>query len=238
MFSEVIKYKKIQEPNLSSSYIKVDTKNELLVELDNLVNRIKREKLFLILHFETHGSDDGLCLANNETLSWTELFARTRPINILLKNYLIINLGTCYGETIISKINPEERAPFRAVIGTFNQIGWKKLLNAFEIFYEHFFFCFSAEEAVDLINEQLKDEGVKFHYIKSEYCFDRITNYQNDSDFFHRLVNEIAVEEKAKNPNCKDIEFSEVKLLVEIKARTELFKIKSTRNRFLMADLR
>jgi hypothetical protein len=162
LHDETIKYKKFQEAVLSSSLIKVKSKLEFIESLRNICKRVENDKLYPILHIETHGSLNGFHLSNGEEISWEELFEETRKINLLLKNSIMINLSMCYGMSMIAKINPDERAPFRAIVGTARPISWQLLLQSFEIFYNNYFFSFSVEDSIELVNKNIGDKDLHF----------------------------------------------------------------------------
>lgn len=164
LYEEIIKYKKIQEPNLSSSYTEVSSKKEFINYLKEIKRRIKVDKLFPILHIETHGSENGIHLANGELCSWEEFLTETRDINIALKNKLILILAMCYGISLIAKVDPSERAPFRAVVAPSIAIKWETLLEGFEVFYDTYFFSLSAKNSVLEANKVLGNEGAIFNY--------------------------------------------------------------------------
>lgn len=237
LHNETIKYKKFQEPNLSTILLKVTNKSEFISLLRELKNQIKTKKLFPILHFETHGSPNGLYLSNGEEITWQELFKETREINLLLKNSLLINLSMCYGISMLSKINPSERAPFRAIVGTSTPISWNLLLDSFDIFYNNYFFSFSLESSVKIVNEFLKDEEVSFAYIKAEMFFDYFTDLKRDPDFIRRMINEFAIKEKATNPMFEKTEFNVVLKYAKEKIEGIFNETIQLRDYFLMKDV-
>jgi len=235
---ETIKYKRFQEPNLSSSLITVNSKKEIVSTLKKICNRITKEMLFPILHIETHGSDEGLHLSNDDILTWSEFFDETRCINILLKNTLLINLSMCHGVSLMAKIQPTKRAPFRAFIATSGEISWNKLLEGFEIFYNDFFFTFSGEKSVIAVNNALKEDGVEFYYIKSEYLIEQITDINRDPVFIKSMINDFAVKEKASNPFFRNVPYKYVFNHTKKKIEAIFDDVKSTVDYFLMTDIK
>lgn len=47
----------------------------------------------ITLHFETHGSENGVSLNSNEILSWEEFDDVVRPINVKTCNLLVISMA-------------------------------------------------------------------------------------------------------------------------------------------------
>lgn len=237
LHEEAIKYKKFQEPNLSSFLYTVKTKEALFKTLDAIIQRIKVDKLFPFLHFETHGCDEGIRMASGEVVTWKELLIKTRKINILLGNELVLFLAMCNGTTIIGKMKPLERAPFLAIISTVTEINENDLLKAFEAFYNHYFFSFNPKESLDLMNVSLNGANPKFNLLTASYCFDGIVNPDRDPKHFQATVLKHAEREKAENPTFKDKDLNEIKIYTEQRLRTILEEAKNKKDYFLMKDL-
>jgi len=91
----LLKYKKLQEPNLSSFLFTVKNKEELFQTLHGIIAKVKTNTLFPILHLEMHGSVDGVRLTSNEFVIWDELLPIFREINILLLNSLTVMTSMC-----------------------------------------------------------------------------------------------------------------------------------------------
>ncbi len=236
LYNEAIKYKRIQEPNLSASLVNVSAKDEFILTIRDIYKRIKKERVFPILHFEAHGSEDGIHLSNNELVTWEEFFKETRRINLLLGNTLILNLAMCHGLSLIAKITPSKQAPFRAFIGTSGTIPWDKLLEGFEIFYNHFFFTFSGADSVLEVNKELKLDGLRFNYVKAEDFIERFVSIDRNSKFFGSMVNDYAVKEKASNPLYKDVDFKIVLMHTRAKIEHIFNEAASEEEKFLMKD--
>ena len=238
LFEETIKYKKFQEPNLSSSYSEINSKKEFIDYLIKIKRRIIKDKLFPILHIETHGSENGIHLANGELYTWEEFFTETRDINIALKNSLILNLAMCYGISLIGKVDPIKRAPFRAVVATSKEIKWKTLLEGFEIFYDTYFFSLSARNAVIEANKVLETEGVRFNYLQAEHFIEAFTDTTRDPVFLENMINDFAVREKATNPAFKELDFKYAYEHSKSKVMSIMEEAKNVKDFFLMKDIK
>ncbi|MGD9977708.1 MAG: hypothetical protein AB7S54_07215 [Bacteroidales bacterium] len=238
LHDEIIKYKKFQEPDLSSYIYQVVTKEELFKAIDEIIEKNMNNIFLPILHFETHGFEEGIVLKSKEIIEWKELFSKTRELNILLKNTLVLHLGMCKGEYIISKINPLERAPFKAIIGTSKNIDEKKLLEAFEVFYDSFFFSFSPLEAVDKMNKAIDAEKKIFHLIMSDHCFDEIVNPNLNPSHLERIINQLAIHKKITNPRFESADFEVVRKYIEDIITKRLSEIKFKKDYFTMTDLK
>jgi hypothetical protein len=237
LYDNVIKYKKFQEENLLAFFYQVPNRKKFIETIDKIIEKVQEDKFFPILHIEAHGSENGIVLASNELITWEELFEKTREINILLKNHLTIHLGLCKGISIISKTNPSERAPFKAVIGTPQDIGENDLLMAYEEFYDHYFFSFSPQVSVDKMNEVINESEASFYVLISDEVYDKILDPDRDPDNLNRIVSEIALSEKATNQKYKNTDLSVIKKEVEEIVRTIIKEEKENRDYFTMKDL-
>jgi len=237
IFNEIIKYKVFENHNLSRKIFNINTKKEFFDVFDIIIGDAKNKK-FPILHFETHGSEDGIQLASYEIVTWNELLEKTRELNIVLKNTLVVILGMCFGNTLIAKINPSDRAPFKAIIGTFDKISVWELLIAFDEFYNNYFFSFLLDESVDKMNQILEKDNPTFFVLTSDFCFDEMLSSERDPDFFQRMVNDFAIREKAITPQYKELEIDVVRKIKEREIKKLFEETKQKKSYFTMEDLR
>lgn len=122
-----------------SKYYDINSKVELIKVFDSTIDDFYNSIYLPILHFETHGYISGLKLNSGELIDWEELFELTRKYNILLKNNLLLQLGMCFGLSLLSKLNPFDRAPFNIAIGVIKKIPELVLQKAFSEFYSYYF---------------------------------------------------------------------------------------------------
>lgn len=236
LHDELIKYKKFQEPNLSSFFYDIKSKKEFIQVLKSILYKVKNKGLHPIVHIEMHGNEDGIQTNNMEIISWQTIIPLLREINILMRNYLVVSLGVCHGVNIISQINPLQRAPFRSIIGVINSINQIELMSSFEELYDNYFFSFKINETIKSINQKLK--GVKFHHIFSEYCFDQICNSSLNEEALNSLINTLAVTQKEVNKKYQKVELSIIKEEVRQTIFSILEDTKGKKNYFVMNDLR
>jgi hypothetical protein len=92
-----------------------------------------------ILHLEIHGDEGGtgLVMASGEPLSWGGLGDALRPLNVTLRNSLILVLGVCSGVLSIKSVtaSPFERVPFCHVVGPDKAVKSYFLPYGFHAFY-------------------------------------------------------------------------------------------------------
>lgn len=72
----------------------------------------------------------GLEIQTNE-IKWAELFTFTRQLNEIMGNNLLLVLSSCVGGGILSCLQPEQHAPYRAIITNTREVFMKDALNGF-----------------------------------------------------------------------------------------------------------
>lgn len=234
LYDNTIKYKVFQEPNLSRYYFQINSKKEFFETLKLLIEKIKVDKLFPLLHFETHGGDEGIQLNSSEVITWEELHESLIEINLLLENKLAIYLGMCYGNAILSAVNPSKRASFRIVFGISKEIDESVLLVGFETFYNNFFFSFNPEESLSLMNKEIEGHGVIFSYTTAEQCFDYIIDTK--TQIFKQNVSRSALV-MLRSGNFRGKSYKELRIIAEQELINYFEKTRSNKSFFLMEDI-
>lgn len=122
-----------------------------------------------IIQIECHGDINYILLSSNEHVDWIELFNLTRPVNTVSHNLLLLNLSMCNGHAVIRKIDPKNRAPFRAVVGPFGEIKAISLQESWERFYDGYYIGIKNNKELRL-HELASDCGLI--YYNQEFIFD------------------------------------------------------------------
>lgn len=238
LYSSILKYKTFEENELSTIYKVIDSKSDFYSEIEKLVELIVKENFFPIIQIDTHGSELGIVCRSGEIISWSELFSKTRELNVLLQNRLLIILSMCFGLNVLEFIEVTDRSPFGAIIGITTEIEENNLLAALEAFYENFLFTFSIPESVSLMNNQLIDKENFFYFLTSENCFEKIVSLDKRPENFEYLINHFSIEEKAVNPEFINQDFSVVKRATKEKLKKLQMELSGFRDYFLMNDLK
>ncbi|MFY0627004.1 MAG: hypothetical protein JXR07_11950 [Reichenbachiella sp.] len=237
LHNETIKYLKFKFPDLLSNFHEVNNKKEFFNVFSRLYKRVTSTNILPNIHLETHGSLEGIQLCSGETVLWKELFKMTRKINVAIKNSLILQLALCEGGSLIGKFEPDERAPFMAVIATFKKLDQREILKAYQKFYESLFNKMGLLKSLELMNAEVKSQEQVFHVFKSEHLFDAMLDENRDPEHFNRMVKEQAIKVKASNSNFQNVSFE----ITKMKTRNRIIKIheeaKLGRDYFLMKDL-
>lgn len=227
LHNQLLKYKKFQESNFSSFLHIVKNKEELFQTLDEIIDKMKINTLFPILHLEMHGFEDGIQLSSNEIVVWDELLPKFREINILLLNSLTVMMSMCKGITLAFDIDTSNRAPFGLIIGTTRDISEIELLNGYEVFYNNYFFSFDSVKSVELMNNEIDINRPSFYYLNAEYCFDIATDY--DKNRRYSLI------EKERYNKLRNKSKEEIRIYIEKEIRT-IFGA-DNKDYFMMTDL-
>lgn len=128
----------------------------------------------MTLDIETHGSEDGIGISDENGTSWNELFEHTRPINIACGGLLIITLSVCFGISHLVAIRPEGRAPFMGIVASNRSMRPQELYDCFSEFYKLYTSPLSIGIAMNALHESFKILGKDspFAFILSSQWFD------------------------------------------------------------------
>lgn len=117
LYKDILRYKPINNCNIFCELLDVFDKNEFKSAISYILSKLQEGDL-LTLHLETHGSVDGVALSSGEIIKWKEFYDLIRPINIIIGHLLFVIMAMCDSIAMISNINIEQRAPYRAFICT------------------------------------------------------------------------------------------------------------------------
>jgi len=234
--SEFLKFKKLKYSDLKTIVFSPKNKDELIALLEAII-KLQEEKGFLPhLHFEIHGFEDGLELSNGDRINWSELMKYFSQINYLTKNYLVIYLAVCFGASILKNINPLERAPFKALVTPVFKIKETQILSGFTSFYDEYFTSFDLKESVNKMNEEIGEIVIKL--VLGEYCFDRITRYEPDSESGRENVALLKNRLKDEIPWLRNMTDDFVNEQAKENWKAHCKFLRSKKDNFLMNDLK
>lgn len=190
-------------PDTSLRFFDVKNKTELAEAFRNIYNKIEEEEV-VTLQIEAHGSETGIGLASEELVTWKEFFGIIRPINEKMLNLLLVCMSMCYGGALITYLEPEKRAPYRAFVGAGSKIKAGVLLSGFSAFYENYhnmLDSFAAFEAMKNATIDADTGKSPFWMMSSEDVFKKTLDPDRDSDNFKHIVNEQFVKQKLEGKN-------------------------------------
>ena len=152
-----------------ATYLSVYDREELLETFREISNDVEANNDVPIVQIECHGDINYILLSSNEHIGWIELFDLTRPVNIVSHNSLLLNLSMCNGHAVIQEIDPKKRAPFRAVVGPFEEKKATSLQESWEKFYDRYYIGIKNNQEFWL-HELASDCGLI--YYNQEFIFD------------------------------------------------------------------
>lgn len=236
LYENTLKYKQFEKENLSRNFYDVHTKSEFLATLKLLIERIKEENYYFILHIETHGNRDfGLGSCFEEIVSWDEFFFYSRQMNILFDGTLLLIMAMCHGNSMVRAIKLNLRSPFICLIGTFREVNEDYIERGFETFYEKFFFQFNIGNALEAMNDEIDCNPPFFWLTTAEYCFDNISSPNHDSSIFWNLLCP-EVNEYYSNNKKTELSLSEVCTQIDAYLQEEFRKAQRHKDHFLFKD--
>jgi hypothetical protein len=136
-------------------YDRVESRHEFFRRLLVIADEARREHRAPILHFETHGSEDGLHLENGDLIPWHDLKPALTEINEIANLNVIVLVAACVGLDMTKTLAPVDRAPFRLIIGPNRDICARDIQSATRAFYATLFQRRHATTAYNAMNEAL-----------------------------------------------------------------------------------
>jgi len=136
LYHDLLKYEKINDPNIIVEYREVNNREELFKELESIHDILKSTGKVPLIHFETHGNKDGIALKSDEFVPYKILLPLLREINIIAQNNLFIVVAACNGGNMsfIIKDCLNEACPFFGVLGPTEMITAKEVINGYKAF--------------------------------------------------------------------------------------------------------
>lgn len=194
-----LKHKEIERPNYFVEYYKVDNRDEFVDVLQKLVNETKEGTLFT-LHIVAHGYEDGIgTTIDTDEVRWGELFYFTRQLNVIMGNNLLLVLSSCVGGGILSHIEPEQRAPYRAIIANTRAVFMSDAQKGFAAFYADYYNLLDFPKSIKALNASIDftkeiepgKKKVEFFIMSAEQSFDEVFNPERDPTNFRRIVDKM-----------------------------------------------
>ncbi len=137
LYTETIsRYKLFHKSDVGLHYKKVLNKAEFFTELEWVLNFVEFDDE-VILHFEAHGNDDEISLADNSRVNWKTLSDYLIPINKKSKNKLHINVVACFGMHIGRIMDMQKTAPYKSFIAAKCEIFPTEIIADNTLFYQN-----------------------------------------------------------------------------------------------------
>ena len=152
------------------------------------------------MHIVTHGYEDGLGLEiKTNEIKWAELFTYTRQLNEIMGNNLLLVLSSCVGGGILSCLQPDQHASYRAIIVNTREVVMKDAINRFHAFYSKYYNILDFVESIKALNNAIDfsqeiepgRKKVEFFIMSTKQSFDEVFNPDRDPAFFKSVVEKI-----------------------------------------------
>ena len=109
--------------------------------------------------------------------------------DIVTLHLLFVVMSMCKSIAMISSLNPEARAPYRAFICTVRDVTQDEIIRGFQVFYEKYFYLLDIFQAYKALEEETSVNGISpFQILIAEDVFNETFNP-------NRNINSLVIEQ-------------------------------------------
>ena len=155
-------------------YCRIENRVQMLAALGSIAAEVEAAGLSPVLHFESHGDEAGITLADQTLMPWTELKPWLAAINALSKMNLLAVMSMCHGWHLVSQLQPVEPSPVWALIGPIPTVLPSRLQEAFQVFYPTLMTTLDGRAAVDAMNAGRVGTSLEFKIETAEIMFCKV----------------------------------------------------------------
>ena len=139
----------------------------------------KSTNILPFLQLEMHGNETGIQLSSLEVIGWEEIVSWFERFNICTKNNLILSLALCKGGYILNALDNHitKRAPFAALIYTFEELKNIELYAGFPKFYNSLFKDKDASIALNQLNTLIPEKSRQFAWLSCTWLLTETFKY-------------------------------------------------------------
>lgn len=177
LYNDILRYKVFSQKESFSSFYDVNSSDDFRLAIQD-IEKTLAEGDIITLQIETHGCDNGVEFNNGEIIKWKDFYDIIRPLNIKTGHLLFVVMAMCKSIAMISAINPEKRAPYRAFICTTREVSSDEIYRGFLAFYEKYFNLLDISQALNALQNEVKDNSgySPFQALSAESVFDETYN--------------------------------------------------------------
>jgi hypothetical protein len=177
LFNDTIKRRLEQKELFDNCELLMPTSKVSFFEcLEHIRNETILRLVNPIIHFELHGSKEGIQVNNNDIITWDELQFKLTEINFISGCNLFITMATCYGGYIYSVIKPNLRSSFWGFVGAFDIVYGDEILENYSSFYDEFIQTLNINKAVKALNNSNSSGKSRFKFQNTEFSFNLAYN--------------------------------------------------------------
>ncbi len=195
------------DSSLTTKLFDVSTASDLETLLNTIILETSNNEYLPFIHFETHGSKDGIALKSGEIFPFSKLIICLREINLKSDNNLFISIGACWGGYIQFQTDISKPCPFRGFIGPMNLLFPSDIVVSFTAFFDELLLTNDFDKAINRLNLHNLAE-IEFHHFASEAFYDIVLSnhrkqIEQDPLIRRKRVNSIVRELWMYNSNAK-----------------------------------
>lgn len=195
LYADLLRYKELKNNDVVVDFYTVSSLSEFSVLLKDINSKMKAGEVFT-LHFETHGSSEGIELNSLEVVKWKDFFDLIRPINIKMGHLLVIIMAMCKGGALVSHHEIEKRAPYKAFVASFKDIMTDDITRGFLAFYEnynHILDIFNAYEAmcIEVDGTSKLSSKSTFWMFTEEQILEKVVDLDRDLVHLNKMISYI-----------------------------------------------
>jgi hypothetical protein len=133
-----IKYFQPENDKMTHRLFQPKTKNDFIEALGFIIFNSDSVQGGLLIHLEMHGSNDlnGLILADDTLIRWSELTDLFREINIKMCDKLFITMATCFGRHLYKGGDAKLKSPYSGYISASSEVVVEEVMRDFTILFE------------------------------------------------------------------------------------------------------
>jgi hypothetical protein len=158
---------------LEADRVVVNSHSELLGYLAELVRWVRDGAHSPILHFDCHGTRDGV-YAGADLVRWADLKPSFIELNVLSRLNLLVCLGACNGGHLVQAVTPNDRAPVWAIVGPTDEPSGHAVNAAFGRFYEILLRERDGAKALNSLHEAIHADRRVFAFVPAEWFFEEV----------------------------------------------------------------
>ena len=176
LHDDLLRWQYHQLDKLSAELVEVKSKGQLIHVFELIRTNIYTNAYYPYIHFEIHGSPDGLVLNSSELVTWAELALHLEIINWSTQNNLFVSFATCYGARIFEHIDITRTSPFFGFLASTEKVLNNDIETGFYKYFETLFSTFNGNQAIKDLNNCLSAGSSKFICQQSEQVFEMIAS--------------------------------------------------------------
>ena len=159
------------QPNIGVHYWREPRSSDVINRLATIADTVVATARAPIIHFEAHGSTEGLQTSSGEFLGWEDLRIPLAKINILCRLNLLVLVEACDGEALAKVVQLTDRAPVWGLIGPKRPVSFGEIDDANRAFYRTMARTKDGALALRAMNETVKAADNPFSFIGAEMMF-------------------------------------------------------------------